>query len=293
MAASSDDELSFEVPQPDGKVGGVFTMALAQTLRGLTSPASATLGDIADEVRARVVATGARDQHPAAEGQLEATLGGPARRVALVGATMAGGAVSLDAGAASGMTVGSTFALYRGRASALAEPPGKPLGTGHIGAVAPFTASLMLDGAAAGSPQSAMQARETAHVYGERVLRAALGRLATVQALMALRTDPASAALGLSVSDCAGRATAGPIGVGRDVTITIANRDPGHARYLYVFGIDETQAVYPFIPVVGGRDPAVPPTQALNQRLAFNAPGQYHFVAPASPMAGLQKGVTP
>ncbi|HPM56359.1 MAG TPA: caspase family protein, partial [Thermomonas sp.] len=110
LAAAQDGEEA----QETGGVGtraGVFTTALVDALR-MPGMRDATFGDLIQEVRLRVAARGHATQTPSAEGALNAAFGARARTTVLFDVAQSDGTPVLQAGATSGMTRGSRFALY-------------------------------------------------------------------------------------------------------------------------------------------------------------------------------------
>lgn len=165
FAASADGEEAREV----GAIGtrsGVFTTALAQTLR--TMP-NAAFADIATEVRLKVAERGHKAQHPKAEGALTATLGGVERKIPLLDAVTDNGQVWLAGGQLTGVTTGSTYALFARTSDAL-DDIAKPLARGTITTVEPARAMLALADDAATALPPRMVARETAHAFGAEML---------------------------------------------------------------------------------------------------------------------------
>ena len=115
IAGCRDEETSFEYRPPEGEgklVHGALTYFLAHELRAATSGTS--YRDVFERAAARVIANDAR-QHPQMEGRADRALFGVAdlepMRYARVEART-GETVTLAAGAAHGMTVGSTWAVY-------------------------------------------------------------------------------------------------------------------------------------------------------------------------------------
>ena len=121
MAAAQDGEEAQETPS--GAVGaraGVFTSALIDTLHA-PGMVSATFGDIIREVQLRVAQRGHAAQTPSAEGRLTASFGARSRSAVLYAVRADKAAVTLAAGRLSGITAGSSFALYPDQAAALAH----------------------------------------------------------------------------------------------------------------------------------------------------------------------------
>jgi hypothetical protein len=164
LAAAADDEEAKEV----GGVGaraGVFTSALASTLIAMRG---ASFADIAAAVRLKVAAGNPR-QNPQAEGALRATLGGEEVRVPLFDAVRSGSDVILAGGTLTGVTAGSTFALFPSTSAAL---PGdtRPLATGRVTQLDASLATLSLDPPAPPDLPGRLIAREVQHVFGTAVI---------------------------------------------------------------------------------------------------------------------------
>jgi hypothetical protein len=351
LAAAADGEIAKEVGL-DGARSGVFTTALAQTLVAMPH---ASFADIAAEVRVKVLESGHSRQTPQAEGELQASLGGNSRRVPLYDARPKNGAVVLDGGGRlTGVTVGSTYALFASTTEAMKDGTA-PLATARVTDVAAASATLALDGPSASVLPSRLVARETAHVFGETAvlvrnsvtvpaerdlvgkaiaassaarigepaqlvivkgadefqlltldgtvvaslggvresgfeprLLEALRKVAHVQTLLALRTDPSTA----QVRFCIANAEYDPfrcpspafpeLSVDKALKITVFN-DAGAARYVYVFGIDERYNVAVLLPPNGGRDPALVPGRPQSDSGAtVTEPGLYRFVTVAT-----------
>lgn len=143
LAAAQDGEEAQETG--GGTVGaraGVFTTALIDTLRMPGMP-DATFGDLIQEVRLRVAARGHVAQTPSGEGALNAAFGARARKAVLFDVVRTEGAWVLQAGATSGMTRGSRFALYASQADAMARRT--RIATASITEVTGTRATLQLD----------------------------------------------------------------------------------------------------------------------------------------------------
>ena len=165
FAAAADGEDAREV----GVVGdraGVFTTALIEAVRAMPEAAFA---DIATEVRLKVAERGHNAQHPQAEGALNATMGGAERRGPLFALKAAGGQVWLQDGQVSGVTLGSTFALYLNATTALSKTA-EPLASARVVRVEPFRAALEFDGGVAPALTPKAVAIETRHAFGEQSL---------------------------------------------------------------------------------------------------------------------------
>lgn len=163
LAAAADDEEAREIGEVGGRAG-VFTSALVATLAAMPN---ATFRDIASEVRLKVAEGGHTKQTPQAEGALDARFGGGPERVVLLEASPSGDGVALRAGRLSGVTVGSTYALFANGTEALREG-GKPIATGTIVGVGDFDSRLALKHPAV-LPDK-LHARETAHAFGSQQL---------------------------------------------------------------------------------------------------------------------------
>ncbi len=161
LAAAQDGEEAQETPS--GAVGaraGVFTSALIETLREPGMP-RATFGDIIREVQLRVAQRGHAAQTPSAEGRLTASFGARSRSAVLFEVNASGGTVTLAAGRLSGITLGSSFALYRDQASAMTRSGS--LASASVGSVGADSAVLTVPGGAA--LPAHMVAEETAHFF--------------------------------------------------------------------------------------------------------------------------------
>lgn len=356
LAAAADEEEARETGSSDGTRAGVFTSALVETLLAIPH---ATFADIAAEIQLKVAEKGHISQHPQAEGSLNATLGGTAQRVALLTASpMSATQVSIAAGSLSGITEGSTYALYANVTTAL-DAHAQPLASGHIEMVENYTARLLLD-APANLPQR-LVAREQVHAFGKLhlfvrlniassaaragfasalkatpfasigepaqliatvygggdgpvvlftsdgtgiaslppvadanfadQLRDTLQRVARVQALLALRSDPSRADLSFCIdsSDYPDIYTCPPqqtkervLALNVPAKLAVQNKRD-MPRYVYVFGIDEQYSVTLLLPPSGTRDPALGPQQALARgNIKPRTPGRYYFLTLAT-----------
>jgi hypothetical protein len=165
FAAAADGEEAREV----GRIGersGVFTSALAETIR--TMP-NAAFADIATEVRLRVAERGHFAQRPQAEGALTASMGGAERHIALLDAAPGEGGAWLAGGRLVGVTVGSAYALFASNSAAMDETA-TPLAGGIVTKVEDGRALVALPGPPATLP-ARLVARETAHAFGEERLK--------------------------------------------------------------------------------------------------------------------------
>jgi hypothetical protein len=150
----------------DRVVHGRFTSTLIEVIG---SEPNATYGDIVRDVRARIARTAA-DQRPQGEGDLTDTtfLGQPGDHDARTFAgTAEGGQVRIAGdGTLSGLTIGSTYALYATEAAALGETG--LLGIATVRQVTPQSALLEVAGTP-GLPHDVI-AREAMHSFGDLVL---------------------------------------------------------------------------------------------------------------------------
>jgi hypothetical protein len=176
IAGCRDEETSFEYRPPEGEgklVHGALTYFLSQELRRATPGTS--YRDVFERAAARVTANNAR-QHPQMEGRVDRAVFGvtdlqPMRFARVLSRT--GDGVTLAAGAAHGMTIGSTWAVY---------PQGtkhtegvEELGTVEITAVRGVRADARVTSEAApGSVASDARAVERVHAYGTLRLRVQL-----------------------------------------------------------------------------------------------------------------------
>jgi hypothetical protein len=161
MAAAQDGEEAQETPS--GTVGaraGVFTTALIDTLR-MPGMRDATFGDIIREVQLRVATQGHSAQTPSAEGRLIASMGARSRTMIPLPVTAGSAGPVLQAGAFSGVTVGSRYALYDSETHAVARTG--QLATASVASVDRDSAQLKLDGPA--PPNKTMVAEEIAHFF--------------------------------------------------------------------------------------------------------------------------------
>ena len=160
LAAAQDGEEAQETGGAVGVRAGVFTSALLDTLR-MPGMRDSTFGDLIQEVRLRVATHGHATQTPSAEGALSAAFGARARSAVLFDVEQAAGMSVLQAGATSGMTRGSRFALYASQADAIARRA--RIATASLTRVDAATATLALDAAPAGTLPKRLVAEQVAH----------------------------------------------------------------------------------------------------------------------------------
>ena len=161
LAAAQDGEEAQEIG--GGSVGmraGVFTNALLDALR-MPGMRDATFGDLIQEVRLRVATRGHAAQTPSAEGVLTAAFGARARTALLFDVEQAGDTRVLQAGASSGMTRGSRFALYANQADAVARRA--RIASAAIARVDGATSTLTLDAPPAAALPKRLVAEQIAH----------------------------------------------------------------------------------------------------------------------------------
>lgn len=176
IAGCRDEEISFEYrpPESDGKVThGALTYFLAQELRRATSGTS--YRDVFERAAARVNANNAR-QHPQMEGRVDRAVFGvedlePMQFARIV--SREGDVVTIAAGAAQGMTVGSTWAIYpQGAKHAVASDE---VGTVEITDVrAVRAAARVVSESAPNAIVGDMRAVERVHAYGTLRMRVQL-----------------------------------------------------------------------------------------------------------------------
>lgn len=162
LAAAGDSEVAREaVMGGKGPPAGVFTTALVAAINALPG---ASFADIIEEAQRGTEAIGHGQQHPAAEGALDQGFNGGGSPALLLAASHGAAGITLAAGSLSGLTAGSSFALFGSWTDARnAHQP--PLATGHLSAVDMDTATLVLDAPAALPAQ--LVARETQHLFGK------------------------------------------------------------------------------------------------------------------------------
>ena len=176
IAGCRDEEKSFEYrpPEGDGKlVHGALTYFLSQELRRATPGTS--YRDVFERATARVNANNAA-QHPQMEGRVDRAVFGvtdldPMKSARVLSRT--GDVVTIAAGAAQGMTVGSVWAVYAQGAKHAAEEA--ELGTVEITAVRAVRADARVIAEASPNAISAdTRAVERVHAYGALRLRVQL-----------------------------------------------------------------------------------------------------------------------
>jgi hypothetical protein len=115
----------------------------------------------------------------------------------------------------------------------------------------------------------------------------ALQKVAHVQTLLALRTDPSTARVRFCIANGDYDVYKCPsptpnLAINQALKISVIN-DSSAARYIYVFGIDEQYNVAVMLPPNGGRDPAVAPGRPLQDSSGtVTDPGLYRFVTVAT-----------
>ncbi len=166
LAAAADGEEAREVGKPGERKAGVFTTALVKILKRMPG---ARFADIATEVRLSVNGAGHSGQNPQAEGALGASLGGTQDYRPTLRAVPTEGGVKLDAGRLSGVTVGSSFGLFRSVTEAL-QPSAIPLATGLVAKVDNVSATMSLDVLPSVTLPTRLVAIETAHAFGDQPL---------------------------------------------------------------------------------------------------------------------------
>ncbi len=167
IAGCRDDEESKEYAPPEGGGShGALTYFLCQELRRATS--GTTYRDVFEAVAARVNAYN-RIQHPQIEGTTDREIFGvkdvvPATFVAVTGRTASD--VTLGAGSAHGLTVGSTYGVHPPGTKGSA--PGSALGEVAISAVRAFTADARITSEhMPGSIAAGARAFVMAHAFGD------------------------------------------------------------------------------------------------------------------------------
>jgi hypothetical protein len=312
-------------------------------------------------VRRRVQETGITSQTPQIEGARLATLGGAPRQATLLNAQPSATGVDLAAGSLSGVSEGSTFALFADSTSAVRDGE-LPLATGTISAVDSFRAMLRLDKLPVKPLPTRLVARELQHSFGTAQMRVrvdaltpaskkaiadalvtsrvakvaepaqyvvsttdtadsyaallsldkhkltrlgavadpgfgdgvrdALEKLAHVNALLALRTDPAKAGLLFCIDNdqtydvYACPPGKGPKGrpeliVGQRAKVTVMQNGPTK-RFVYVFGIDGSLGIDQVVPEPGTTEPELTAGKPNAYQVEPNSPGRYRFVTIAT-----------
>ncbi len=187
IAGCRDGEESMEYAPPEGGGShGALTYFLCQELRRVVS--GTTYRDVFEAVAARVNAYN-KIQHPQIEGTTDREIFGvkdvvPAPYVTVTGRTAS--AVTLGAGSAHGLTVGSTYGVYPPGTKQSAT--GTALGEVTISAVRPFTADAQVTReSAAGSIAAGARAFESAHAFGDFTMPVEIVAPADAAAGQALR----------------------------------------------------------------------------------------------------------
>jgi hypothetical protein len=169
LAGCRDEETSFEYRPPEGAgkvTHGALTYFLAQQLRQATPGTS--YRDVFERAAAKVNANNG-NQHPQMEGRADREVFGvkdlePMQFVRVT--ARSGDSVTLAAGAAQGMTIGSTWSIYpQGvkRADAV-----EPLGTVEIAAVRAVSSDARITvEKTPGAIANDARAVETLHAYGD------------------------------------------------------------------------------------------------------------------------------
>lgn len=125
------------------------------------------------------------------------------------------------------------------------------------------------------------------------LLTDAVRKYAHVQALLGLRSDPASSAASFCIAhdldydllSCPPPEGRGPrtLTVDRKAKLALVNTDRARApRHVYLIGIDPSLGVTVLWPTGGGVDPALPWRRAVQRIIAANAVGRYRFVTIAT-----------
>jgi hypothetical protein len=173
FGAALDGQLALEDGTRDGKPAGVFTSTLIDTIKDMPA---ATFGDTMREVQARMITAGYTKQTPVAEGELRAALGKAPGEGVSFAVTQDRGKLSMAAGSLSGITPGSTFALFKSEADALAAGAA-PVGVASATKVGPHETALTLSGTAPADWPPRMVAIEKMRDYG--TLSFAVGNMMT------------------------------------------------------------------------------------------------------------------
>ncbi|HEV7233435.1 MAG TPA: hypothetical protein VGN36_04255, partial [Sphingorhabdus sp.] len=168
LAAAQDGEQAQEVGAI-GKREGVFTSALIETMRGSRY---ATFGDLIREVQVKVAARGHVSQNPVAEGALKASFVAAPGQATTYVVEAVGGQVKLKAGSLSGITIGSTFALYDSEADAL-RPGAIARANAVVSTVDDYSADLTIQTPLAQPFGPRLSAIKTRHAFGDARLEVA------------------------------------------------------------------------------------------------------------------------
>lgn len=170
VGAAGVDEVGYEFMTPDGVYQGTLSYFLAQAL--LRSP-GATIGELFRDV-AREIASRFPGQHPVLEGNADLRLG-RSEQPAAVGVRVSardGDQITLDAGAASGLSVRSQWSLHALPRGGAAETK---VGVVEISRVTATDAKArVLSEAWSGAIAPGARAEEELHNYGDMRLRVRL-----------------------------------------------------------------------------------------------------------------------
>lgn len=173
IAGCRDEEISYEYRPPEGEgkvVHGALTYFLSEEMRRATSGTS--YRDLFERAAAKVTAANGA-QHPQMEGRADRELFGiadltPMPFVRVVGRE--GDTVTLGRGAAQGMTVGSTWAVYP--QGTRRTEGATPLGRVEITAVRAVAADArVIEESSTGAIVADARATELVHAYGDLRLR--------------------------------------------------------------------------------------------------------------------------
>ncbi len=190
FAAAGDAEIAREVDGVgSGPRAGVFTSAL---VKAIAAAPNATFADLIEEVKMQIPSGEVGGQHPSASGALNRSFDGKAKGGILVPAQAQLGEVALLSGLLSGISVGSTFALFENETLARDDNT-PPLATGQISAVTDARATVKLDAAPAATLPTKLVARERNHAFGEikvAVRLDVIGSAVRAQVEQALNTIP-------------------------------------------------------------------------------------------------------
>lgn len=170
LAAAQDEEEALEVGIGSNRAG-VFTSELIEALKAVPH---ATYGDIIHEVQLRVASRGHVSQNPGAEGQLTNSFVGRAGGKTLINAISHDGEITFpEAGTWTGMTVGSTYALFANQTDAIAENPA-PLAIASIASVDRSSSRLVLANPARSSLPERLVAIERVRKFASDIVTVGL-----------------------------------------------------------------------------------------------------------------------